>query len=125
MPAKQFVVIDPFAGSCNTLFWILRSLPNSDAVAFESDQQVFELTHRNLAALNQSIDLVHGDYLRLLEERRVQEDRGIVTSIAPPWGAALDEVHGLDRLLTTSRSDFRRIRCSSRCRLMSRLACIH
>ena len=71
------------------------------------------------------IDLVHGDYLRLLEERRVQEDRGIVTSIAPPWGAALDEVHGLDRLLTTSRSDFRRIRCSSRCRLMSRLACIH
>src|SRR6516165_12134111 len=51
MPANQFVVIDPFAGSCNTLFWILRSLPNSDAVAFESDQQVFELTHHNLAAL--------------------------------------------------------------------------
>ena len=47
------------------------------------------------------IDLVHGDYLRLLEERRVQEDRGIVTSIAPPWGAALDEVHGLDLRRTT------------------------
>ena len=51
MPSSELVVIDPFAGSCNTLFWILRSLPNSDAVAFESDQQVFELTHHNLAAL--------------------------------------------------------------------------
>jgi hypothetical protein len=28
MPSSQFVVIDPFAGSCNTLFWILRHLPN-------------------------------------------------------------------------------------------------
>ena len=101
MPANQFVVIDPFAGSCNTLFWILRSLPNSEAVAFESDFQVFELTHRNLAALNQSIDLVHGDYLRLLEERRVQEDRGIVTFIAPPWGTALHAVQGLDLRRTT------------------------
>src|SRR5262245_59785976 len=57
MPANQFVVIDPFAGSCNTLFWILRSLPNSEAIAFESDQQVFDLTYRNLAALNQRIDI--------------------------------------------------------------------
>jgi hypothetical protein len=101
MPANQFVVIDPFAGSCNTLFWILRSLPNSEAIAFESDQRVFELTHRNLAALNQSIDFVHGDYRRLLEERRVQEDRGIVTFIAPPWGTALDEAQGVDLRRTT------------------------
>src|SRR5215475_1096963 len=42
MPANQFLVIDPFAGSCNTLFWILRSLPNSEAIAFESDQRVFD-----------------------------------------------------------------------------------
>jgi hypothetical protein len=31
----------------------------------------------------------------------VQEDRGIVTFIAPPWGTALDEVHGLDLRRTT------------------------
>ena len=101
MPSSQLVVIDPFAGSCNTLFWILRHLPNSEGIAFESDQQVFELTHRNLATLDQRIDLVHGDYVRLLEERRVPEDRGIVAFVAPPWGTALDEVQGLDLCRTT------------------------
>ena len=101
MPANQFVVIDPFAGSCNTLVWILRNLSNSEAIAFESDQQVFELTLRNLAVLNQSIELVHGDYLRLLDERRVDKGRGIVTFVAPPWGTALDELEGLDLHRTT------------------------
>jgi 16S rRNA G966 N2-methylase RsmD len=101
MPANRFVVIDPFAGSCNTLFWILRRLANSEAIAFESDRQVFELTYRNLAVLKQRIDLVHGDYRRLLEARRVQRDRGIVVFIAPPWGTALDEVQGLDLRRTT------------------------
>jgi precorrin-6B methylase 2 len=100
MPSNQLVVIDPLAGSCNTLFWILRHLPNSEGIAFESDQQVFELTHRNLATLDQRIELVHGDYVRLLEERRVPEDRGIVAFVAPPWGT-LDEVHGLDLGRTT------------------------
>jgi RNA cap guanine-N2 methyltransferase len=101
MPSTQLVVIDPFAGSCNTLFWILRHLPNSEGIAFESDQQVFELTHRNLATLDQRIELVHGDYVRLLEECRVPEDRGIVAFVAPPWGTALDEVQGLDLRRTT------------------------
>lgn len=101
MPSDQWVVIDPFAGSCNTLFWILRQLPNSEGIAFESDPQVFELTHRNLAGLDQRIELVHGDYVRLLEERRVPEDRGIVAFVAPPWGTALDEVQGLDLRRTT------------------------
>jgi hypothetical protein len=101
MPSHQWVVIDPFAGSCNTLFWILRQLPNSEGIAFESDPQVFELTHRNLAALDQRIELVHGDYVRRLEERCVPEDRGIVAFVAPPWGTALDEVQGLDLRRTT------------------------
>jgi hypothetical protein len=96
MPSNRLVAIDPFAGSCNTLFWILRHLPNSEGIAFESDIQVFELTHRNLAALDERIELVHGDYVRLLEERRVPEDRGIVAFVAPPWGTALDEQQGLD-----------------------------
>jgi 16S rRNA G966 N2-methylase RsmD len=101
MPSSQLVVIDPFAGSCNTLFWILRHVPNSESIAFESDQRVFELTRRNLATLDQRIELVHGDYVRLLEERHVPEDRGIVAFVAPPWGTALDEVQGLDLRLTT------------------------
>ena len=101
MPSNQFVVIDPFAGSCNTLFWILRHLSNSQGIAFESDPQVFELTQRNLAALRLKIELVHGDYATLLEKRHIEEDRGIVTFIAPPWGTALDEVQGLDLRRTT------------------------
>ena len=101
MPSNQLVVIDTFAGSCNTLFWILRHLPNSQGLAFESDPQVFELTQRNLKALDLRIELVHGDYLRLTDELRVPEDRGIVAFVAPPWGTALDEVQGLDLRRTT------------------------
>ena len=101
MRSTRLLVIDPFAGSCNTLFWILRHLPNAEGLAFESDPQVFELTRRNLASLGQRIELVHGDYVRLLEQYRILEDRGIVAFVAPPWGAALDEVHGLDFRCTT------------------------
>ena len=101
MPSNQFVVIDPFAGSCNTLFWILRHLPDSGGIGFESDPQVFELTNRNLAALGQRIEAVLGDYARLLERYRFSEDRGIVAFVAPPWGTALDEVRGLDLNRTT------------------------
>jgi len=101
MPSNEFVVIDPFAGSCNTLFWILRHLPNSEGIGFESDQQVFALTHRNLAAIRQRIDLVHGEYAALLKDLHVPHDRSIVAFVAPPWGTALDEVNGLDLCRTT------------------------
>src|SRR5262249_32366389 len=96
LPLNQFVVIDRFAGSCNTLFWILRHLPNSQGIAFESDPQVFDLTDRNLTILGQRIDLVHDDYVKRLEECRVPEDQGVVAFVAPPWGMALDELRGLD-----------------------------
>jgi hypothetical protein len=101
MPGNEFVVIDPFAGSCNTLFWILRHLPISDGIAIESDLQVFELTRRNLIALGQRIELVHGDYERFLHQLQVSENRGIVVFVAPPWGTALDDVEGLDLRRTT------------------------
>ena len=98
---RQWLVIDPLAGSCNTLFWIIRHLPKSEGIAFESDPQVFELTHRNLTALGQKIELVHGEYERLLGECRAPEDQGVVAFVAPPWGTALDEVEGLDLRRTT------------------------
>ena len=47
---ERFIVIDPFAGSCNTLYWILRHVPNSQGIACEFDRQVYELTKRNIAA---------------------------------------------------------------------------
>ena len=101
MPSEHLLVIDPFAGSCNTLCWILRHLPNSEGIAFESDPQVFDLTRRNLANVAQRIELRNGDCAGLLADCRVPEGRGIVAFVAPPWGTALDELQGLDLCRTT------------------------
>jgi hypothetical protein len=99
--ATHFMVIDPFAGSCNTLYWILRHVPNSQGMACEFDRQVYELTKRNIARLDRTIDLQHGDYQSLLGACRLPPDHGLIFFIAPPWGTALDEVAGLDLRCTT------------------------
>jgi hypothetical protein len=97
----HFTVIDPFAGSCNTLYWILRYLPNSQGLACEVDRQVYELTKRNIAGLDRTIDLQHGDYQSFLAARHLPPDQGLIFFVAPPWGKALDEVAGLDLRRTT------------------------
>jgi hypothetical protein len=97
----HFMVIDPFAGSCNTLYWILRYVPNSLGMACEFDRQVFELTKRNIAGLDRTIDLQYGDYQSLLVDCHLPLDHGLIFFIAPPWGIALDEVVGLDLRRTT------------------------
>ena len=99
--AMHFTVIDPFAGSCNTLYWILRSIPNSQGMACELDRQVYALTKRNLAALDRTIDLQNGDYQSFLGTCRLPPDHGLIFFIAPPWGTALDEVAGLDLRCTS------------------------
>jgi hypothetical protein len=102
MPSTSaFVVIDPFAGSCNTLYWILRHLAKAEGIAFELDPRVYALSNRNIAALDQKIELVQGDYQTLLESRRVPADRGVIVFVAPPWGTALDARAGLDLRRTT------------------------
>ncbi len=93
---RHFTVIDPFAGSCNTLYWILRYVPDSQGMACEFDRQVYELTKRNIAGLDRTIDLQHGDYQLFLAECRRPPNHGLIFFIAPPWGTALDEVAGLD-----------------------------
>jgi hypothetical protein len=99
--ATHFMVIDPFAGSCNTLYWILRFISNSQGMACELDRQVYELTKRNLVGLDRTIDLQHGDYQSLTRVCRLPPDCGLIFFIAPPWGTALDEVAGLDLRCTT------------------------
>jgi len=37
-------VVDPFAGSCNALYAILRHLPGAKGIGFEIQQSVFDLT---------------------------------------------------------------------------------
>lgn len=97
LPATTpFLVFDPFAGSCNTLYWILRNVPNSRGVAFESDAQVYELSSRNVAVLDRTIELNHGDYASLLTRQNLPPDHAMIVFVAPPWGTALDEDKGLD-----------------------------
>lgn len=97
----EFVVIDPFAGSCNTLYWILQHVPRSAGVAFELDPQVYQLSRRNLAGLDKTIALTLGDYQSRLEDNKLPRDHAIIIFVAPPWGDALDEVNGLDLRRTT------------------------
>jgi hypothetical protein len=88
-------VVDPFAGSCNGLYAILRHLPAAKGIGFDIEQGVFELTTRNIAQLNAPIDLVLGSYKDHLATHRHPDDHLIVAFLAPPWGDALHPVTGL------------------------------
>ena len=90
------LVIDLFAGSVNTLYWILRHLPGAQGRGFELDEAVFQLTRRNLATLTLPIDIVNADYLSGLSDTPVPADQPLVIFIAPPWGDALSPTSGLD-----------------------------
>jgi len=99
--ANDAVVIDPFAGSGNTLYWLLRHLPGTRGVAFELDPTVYALTARNLAALAAPIRILNVDYQSGLRDMSVAPDPMIVIFVAPPWGTALDREKGLDLGETT------------------------
>ena len=93
---SAFGVIDPFAGSCNALFSILRHLPGAEGLGFEYEQSIFDMTTRNLASLGSPIRLVHGDYRTLLGQHRFPANYRIVAFLAPPWADALNAKTGLD-----------------------------
>jgi len=90
------VVIDPFAGSGNTLYWILRNLPDARGYGFEIDPAIFRLTGRNLQALAAPIEFLNVDYVAGLRTISVPAGRMVVAFVAPPWGDALDPGSGLD-----------------------------
>ena len=90
------IVIDPFAGSANTLWWILQRLPGGRGYGFEDDAGVFQRTAANIAALAAPIELMNVDYAAGLDAISVPKDRTIVAFVAPPWGEALDPAAGLD-----------------------------
>ena len=95
------MVIDPFAGSANTLYWIRRHLRGSRGVAFELDDAVFEASRRNLSILSLDLELLHVDYEAGLRALAVAEDALLIVFVAPPWGDALTEASGLDLRRTT------------------------
>jgi len=99
-PARDVTVVDPFAGSGNTIYWILRQVPRSIGVAFEDDPWVYVLSRRNLAVLDRPVTLAAGDYEKLVDHYPVPPDHLVIAFVAPPWGAALNEAAGLDLRLT-------------------------
>jgi hypothetical protein len=88
-------VVDPFAGSCNGLYAILRHLPGAKGIGFEVEPAVFDLTTRNIAHLSAPIELVPGSYKELVGSRRHSADHLIVVFLGPPWGDALRPDTGL------------------------------
>ena len=100
-PGASLQVVDLFAGSGNTLNWLLQHLPGLRGVGFESDAEVFRLTRHNIAALALPIDILNTDYLTGLASISVGLDELLILFIAPPWGDAFDWSYGVDLRRTT------------------------
>jgi 16S rRNA G966 N2-methylase RsmD len=89
-------VVDLFAGSGNTLYWIKRQAGARRAIGFELDDTVFELTRKNLSITGLGLDLVHDSYDRGLQELGDLGEDLLIVFVAPPWGHALSKESGLD-----------------------------
>lgn len=89
-------MVDPFAGSANTLSWIARHVSAERAVGFERDDAVFAASRRNLALVGRDVTLLHQDHKAGLAALPVPQDRLLIVFVAPPWGDALSERSGLD-----------------------------
>jgi hypothetical protein len=90
------LLIDPFAGSGNTLYWLAHHLAVEKGIGFELDPNVFALTKSNLEALSLPIELRNSDYQSALKTVSPAAGQLIVVFVAPPWGDALDPSSGLD-----------------------------
>jgi 16S rRNA G966 N2-methylase RsmD len=99
--ADARVVIDPFAGSANTLYWLSRLTDARRAVGFELDDRVFETTRHNIDVLGLDVMLSHEPYESALARARVRDHELPIVFVAPPWGDALSPSHGLDLRRTT------------------------
>ena len=94
--APSRLVVDPFAGSGNTVYWLLERLPGSRAFACENDLRVYELSSRNLSLLSLPLQLECAEFPRGLDKVAAQPGELVVVFVAPPWGRALDARTGLD-----------------------------
>jgi hypothetical protein len=90
------LVVDPFTGSGNTLYWMLRHLPGARGLGFEQDKKVFQLTSQNLETLSLSVEVSNHDYRAGVSSLTITRDQLVVAFIAPPWGDALNKSTGLD-----------------------------
>jgi len=94
--AASPLVIDLFAGSGNTLYWIKRHTGARRAIGFELDDAVFELAQANVHLMNLGIDLRHDSYRHGLQVLGEPGEDLLIVFVAPPWGQALGDRSGLD-----------------------------
>ena len=90
------IVIDPFVGSANTLYWISRQVGARAAVGCELDDAVYAASQRNLSILDLDITLLHQRYRTALTNTNAADSDLLIVYVAPPWGKALDTSAGLD-----------------------------
>jgi predicted RNA methylase len=100
-PGAGSIVVDPFVGSGNTLYWLTRHVQPARSVGFEQDDAVFDLTRRNLAIMSLGIDVLHESCEQGLKRLAVPDGESIIVFVSPPWGEALDLEAGLDLGRTT------------------------
>jgi hypothetical protein len=90
------VVIDPFVGSGNTLYWIQRHVASARGLGFEVDPLVYRLTEQNLALISAVIEISQVEYEVGLSSVSAPTGGLVIVFVAPPWGDALDPTRGLD-----------------------------
>lgn len=95
------VIVDPFVGSANTLYWLLHHVPRARGLGFELDDDVFRLSRQNMTVLGLPIDIRNTGFEPGLANLALAPDHLLIAFIAPPWGEALDRTHGLDLRRTT------------------------
>jgi hypothetical protein len=95
-PWRPALVVDPFAGSANTLYWVHRALPDARAVGVELDAVIWEHTHHNLDLVGCPIEIRKGSYVDALGDLEAPRDGLVVVFVGPPWGHGLDAFTGLD-----------------------------
>ena len=94
--AASSMVVDLFAGSGNTLYWIKRHAGARRAIGFELDDAVFELVRSNISIMGLGIDLRRASYQHGLRALGQPAEDLLIVFVAPPWGHALSEGSGLD-----------------------------
>lgn len=95
-PARATLIIDPFGGSANTLYWLQRMIPGSTGVGFEIDLVIGEHTAHNLALVGAPLSLIGVDYQQGITSIEPAPGQLVVVYVAPPWGHAFDPASGLD-----------------------------
>lgn len=90
------LVVDPFAGSGNTLYWLHRALPHAAAVGVELDPVICAHTRHNLELVGCPVEVHNAHYADALTSLDTPNSGVVVVFVGPPWGHALDLERGLD-----------------------------